>query len=616
MGKGEQKNFLLVSYVLIILVVAGVAFYSGNKGTGAFSFRGTSRVIDLGFDYPAVAQSLVREALVGDTIDDGSLSPSQRTPCIPAPKPPQKIINSDTICAGTYPYGIEIGVDNVQLTCQSNTVFDGSRWDGQDGLTISGKSNIRVTGCAFSNFRGNGIAISGFQEGPYASQITLSNVESTNNGKNGITIGPDTKTITIQRGRYSSNQLNGVYLWAKYMDDLSGSVSTIPSYFPNNVIVRESAIENNRQQGIHVDAKAYQRDYWNLHLEKNLLVIFKNSIQHNEGDGIRNTGFFTVGLPPGDDSYIIGNTIQSNRGSGISILNDKELKIVNAGWDFLSVNFGIIAKNKIADNLGDGISVFIKAPATSQAMILDADADYIYANIISGNRRGVSFDADAYLPANTYRYSSKLFQNDISNNRQQGVYGKGSRNVPMWNSFLVLCNDILTNAQEGVLFDDFSITESFSGIYISQMNIIERNFGGILLNNVESSFSDLNSIQWNHVGSNPYGIKLLGTTNQVSVIRNDVESNGLQAFTPNPNIWQNNWWSDYSPTCIDTKPRDGWCDTHYPIQINDRDPQPKAGISWNHKGRGPLNVGGTIQIKQVCDRFILPPEYDPPPDVK
>ena len=80
------------------------------------------------------------------------------------------------------------------------------------------------------------------------------------------------------------------------------------------------------------------------------------------------------------------------------------------------------------------------------------------------------------------------------------------------------------------------------------------------------------------------------------------------AFPPQSTLWQNNWWNEYSPTCVDSQP-DGWCDVDYPIPVQYFDYSPKAGTWWGHKLRGYLvedNSGRGVILKSSCPVITLP----------
>jgi len=514
-----------------------------------------------------------------------------------------------------YPYGLEIGADNVQVTCQPNTVFDGSTWTGQDGLTIVGKSTIQVTGCSFTKFQRHGVYVAGIHEESPASQIMLTRVSSTNNRGSGLHLDGNTKEIEVKQGTYSSNQQNGILLKANYVALGSGGEPTIPFPFPNTVTLDGNRVENNVQHGIHVDASEYYREA--VYSEESILAILSNTIQYNHGDGVRNTGFSDYNhLSQG--SYLVGNTIQSNKGSGVSLISSKSNYLHSHGIGTISASFDIIAKNIISSNDGDGISLTIPFPSgnNGQLLKLTSRVSHIFANYIRNNRNGIFIfsDSGALRTIQLLDASIKVYQNDISFNREKGIYLTSIGTRPPSSLDIILCNDILSNPQEGIRLENFDL----SGISVAEMNIIEHNFlEGILIHNAGiSNFLIFN----NYIGSNlQTGVKLAGTSTQAFsfIDANDFDTNNPQAYSANPITWRNNWWSDYSPGCIDRLPRDGWCDFPYPIPINNQDIQPKAGAPSGWKQRGYLAQGTQIQVKPSCSVLQIPPRYErrPPRDI-
>ncbi len=558
-------------------------------------------------------------------IFDISLAPQVKPTCITPPIYPQLIMQSGTICPRVYNYGIGIGANNIQVSCQVGTLFNGTSSRTKDGLTIIGKNNIVVNGCSFSNFAGHGAYITG-QQNRLASNITLINIFSTNNGNDGLRLDGNTKNILVEDSNFDFNRLNGVTLTSRHIPDANNSIPVL--LFPESIILNSNNIESNQKNGIHLDAFNY---YFRVPSPNNqinissILSITDNIIQHNQGDGIINTGFSSYNYNPNPNirgvSLVARNLISSNNGSGISLLANYSNEIINASFfSGRNANFDYAIDNTITFNNLDGISVILPLGAGELNYNL-VSINNIFKNIINNNRNGILFSS---IPISLHlgqysnvALSSFILQNKINYNLERGIYISGyptHYGVPGWSDFEIDCNDILSNSLEGIKVEELS----YPTVYIRDKNIIEGNtLEGIFFHNVMSNtipnMGDYLVVRSNYIGSNLLGIKQTGQTNEIEAWNNDFENNtqhpqSFIAFPPQSTLWQNNWWNEYSPTCVDSQP-DGWCDVDYPIPVQYFDYSPKAGTWWGHKLRGYLvedNSGRGVILKSSCPVITLP----------
>ena len=176
----------------------------------------------------------------------------------------------------------------------------------------------------------------------------------------------------------------------------------------------------------------------------------------------------------------------------------------------------------------------------------------------------------------------------------------------------IVCNDITNNGiytggnSNGLEIRDLTKI----GAIITGGNIVENNLIGLLISNILGDDFFSFSISYNFIGFNDRGL-VLNYTNESSVIRfNDFDQNNLQALDTGQGVasFTHNWWSDYSPTCVDGPPADGWCDVNRPIPVANQDVQPKAGAWWGHKNRGYfVRANPGVVPKQSCQTITLPP---------
>ncbi|MEK6908546.1 MAG: hypothetical protein AABX23_00655 [Nanoarchaeota archaeon] len=558
-------------------------------------------------------------------IFDISLAPSRKQPCITPPAYPQLIMQSVTICPRVYNYGIGIGSDNVKITCQPGNLFNGNSWTGANGLTISGRRNVTVEGCDFANFKGNGIFVGNVTN--YTSEINLLAVKSSLNNGSGLFVGYNVVNIHVNLSDIRNNNKDGVLFTSTHFGLVNYSNSTL---FPAGIYLFKNRIINNRLNGINFDAFDYDA-YLPVspYLINNSILISENNISENYKSGIQNLGFWTDSA----QSQIKNNFINSNgfylNGSGIAIIASKSPKILTSGpYTSFVTNFNYIISNDIINNAVDGIYLHIPHIVGNNSLPacishpgqlctgMNINVGDVFANYISQNNRyGVSSNfADSSI-IDSLSTENVLLQNDIIYNGREGVYLNGKTNPDIFSHVgsEIICNDIIYNGiQTNGNSNGIEIRESDRvSVVIRGANIIGNNLIGLLIENVEdTSISPDIYATNNYFGFNKIGLEF-NNSNESSFVRsNDFDQNILlQALDVNsPNdVFERNWWSDYSPTCVDSQP-DGWCDVPRPIPIANQDIQPKAGSWWGHKNRGYfVRANPGVVPKTSCQTIILPP---------
>ena len=541
-------------------------------------------------------------------------------------------------------------------------------------MSINGPySNISVEDCIFIAFSENGIFLKG-SVGTANPQklkgVLLRNVQAINNKKNGLKINENTYQIDVVGGSYSKNRFeNGIYVGSNYKDPLRYTVNPdlFPNYFPNDVRIFNATISNNYENGIHVDAERYYRYLEDIDDENNTIIIDGNQLSNNLANGVKNTDFST-GLFR--ESYFInGNNITNNSLVGINVHTKKtqgpngtEIRC-NPSNNYPNANhlaesrIDFIYLNRIEGNK-NGIEVTIDSSSTPNSdnscgfafgnwrdPFYVSSINQVYANRIRYNKEsGVLLQLKNPFPfsGNVSDFSSvinggEFTQNIISFNGNNGVFLNGSsssidesfsyNNTRVAGTTLI-CNDIISNRDYGVnvidnndpLLKEFSIS-----LTIVLANIIENNLVGGVKFNFTSPKTTYNihvlGVHGNYIGNHPlfdiYNgvLGLQWFNNQIS--RNDFIGAPILAFdVENLVLWKQNFWSDYSPGCVDGPPADGWCDVPRPIPIANQDIQPKAGSPWGQNTRGYLKLDQGILLSQ-CLVNVLPypprPSPSPPP---
>ena len=582
------------------------------------------------------------------------LAPRVYSSCITPPAYPGVITQSETICSGTYYDGIEIAGNNINLKC-SGAIFAGySNPNRMNGLLINGSyRNITVEDCIFSVFPENGVSLSGPVGTANPQKLTgvlLKNVTAFGNGGDGLKIKENTYQTDALGGKYDSNGKNGIHLVSEYKDPLRYNINPdlYPKYFPNDVRLFNATMSNNWNNGIHVDAEKYYRQPDDILLEDNILIFDGNRINNNLENGIKNTDFFiNITLQNGwsgvEGKYFIArNKIWNNSLAGIKIHTKKTQgplgteincsEIISSGQysrsklAISSINY--IYWNLIEENK-NGIEVTVDSNSTPNSTnscggTLPGYASGLYlsiANRIRYNKEsgvlyhlmypfpitGINSDFVTYIGT-----QDSYYQNIISSNGNSGVFLNGSASVMndsnavmRFSSLRLYCNDIIQNRDYGLRITGRNNPLSMEGtinLIIDMQNIIEQNFiGGVYLNYTRHPYLDgIVSVYNSHIGNHPlfdFYNNVYRTSPYNFLEQNDFVASPLLAFDiGNVLNWRNNYWSDYSPTCVDSSPQDGWCDVNRPIPVANQDTQPKAGLPWGNNARGylPLDQGMTL----------------------
>lgn len=543
-----------------------------------------------------------------------SLQPASN--CTTPPRYPTLIRQSSTLCPGNYSYGIGIGADNVTVSCRGNVNFIGVSSNIRNGLTIQGVKNVTVIGCNFERFRENGIFIGNVSN--HTSKVTLINVKSNKNANNGIYVGHSVVNFYLNKSEITLNKLDGILLQASYLGFYNQSSAKL---FPMGIYISENNILSNRQNGINFDAYDYMALIYsplfggNVNLfSNNSILVFGNNIEGNYNNGIQNLGLYAQ-----SNFQIVKNIIKSNgliKGSGILVISNKSNRVLNYSDNtFFNLHgiaeIGYIYSNDITSNKLDGISMYLAQNNPSylfyqrQWSLILGNVDYNY--IINNSRHGISFEGQ-----NTQDYLlvfSSIKQNDISFNFNDSLYFKWHNYSTNENSIgaNIFCNDIRFSGMGNENGIDIGGFKS-SAIEIGNQNIIENNLLGIIIEQV--LYGGFN-IGWNHIGANSGGVRLIGNPHPLynsRVLYNDFDSNVLQAYDLLNSNFTANWWSDYSPTCVDGQP-DGWCDIPRPVPVANQDNPTKAGPPWSWKNRGYFARAnpGVIPIPSCPISVGLPP---------
>ena len=142
-------------------------------------------------------------------------------------------------------------------------------------------------------------------------------------------------------------------------------------------------------------------------------------------------------------------------------------------------------------------------------------------------------------------------------------------------------------------------------------NIIEQNtIGGVYLNYTNLSSTPMGfQMRNSYIANHPLFDIYNGVFTDANAFAdyNDFAGSPLLAYDIGSNInWNRNWWSDYSPGCVNAN-NDLWCDVNRPIPVANQDVQPKAGAPWGNNARGYLPLDQGMMLSQCYIPMI--PQY-------
>lgn len=452
-------------------------------------------------------------------------------------------------------YGILLNVSTSNNTILNNNVSS----NNNDGIYLISSSNNNITNNNISSNNKYGIHL----ESSPNNNITNNNISNKYSG-----IYADTSDNNLIRGNNLTNNSNAIHVISSYNNNIT----------VNNII-------SNRYDGIILGGSFYNN-------------ITNNYVSHN-ANGILFRGYSNL-------NRIIDNNISSNYNCGIYLTggssknNITNNNIISNIWDGIDITWGaglnIIMNNSIVNNR-DGIHLHLASGnnITSNSILSNKGYNiYFHAssdnNIIS-NDISLNSGSSIFIDQSSY---NNLIANTISKNN-------GAINLQFSTNNVITNNEVWSN-------NDFGIQLSLSSNknLITDNNVYSNDGKGISL---DSSLNNI--ISSNNVSNNEFGFYLSFSSNN-RLFHNNIIKNGYQAYdNTDSNFWNDsypsggNYWSDYSPICLDlfsgaatpqkTGTPDGICDTPYKIDTDTTDYYPLKN-SWSLSytvPTAPINIKAT-----------------------
>ncbi len=284
------------------------------------------------------------------------------------------------------------------------------------------------------------------------------------------------------------------------------------------------------------------------------------------------------------EKLIIKNCNIKNYGSGIAASLDKSF----------------LLNNNFEDNT-NGIDVWdsnkIITPPTGQTGLW-------LANVDQGDNTAKNniFKNNNYIGLGIYNSENNLLENNLFENNYIGAHPGNGWGIVKNNLFkknrnsavralgraLVEQNEFLGNgeltkiteniydnaavfAHESMIINNHfrensrAITSTHPGNLVRNNLIEDSTVGGIVYESTYPGAYKPTRITNNEIKNNPYGVYAFTTITsptpqRISVEKNDFIDNKVQVFVDYANLVDQNYYSDYSPTCTNNNPQDDYCD--------------------------------------------------------
>lgn len=430
----------------------------------------------------------------------------------------------------------------IYASSSHNTIIDNNVSNNNDGIYFISSSNNNITNNNISSNNKYGIHL----ESSPNNNITNNNIS---NKYSGIYI--DTSDNNLIRGNNLTNNSDAINIISSYYNNITA----------NNII-------SNRYDGICLSSSFNN-------------TITNNNVSYNWGG---------ISLSESHNNRIISNNISLNNGNGIY---------------FKFSGFNNITNNNIISNIGDGIDITWSSSYNSimeNNILKNSHGIYLhksiynnitYNNILSNKGYNIYLDASS---------DNNIIGNDISLNNGDSIYlTQSSYNNLMANivkknkcaidlqfstNNIITKNEVWSNTDNGI-----HLSLSSNKNIITDNNVYSNDGKGIYFDS-----SSNNIITDNNVSNNEFGFYLSFSSNNI-LFHNNIIKNGYQAYdNTDTNFWNDtypsggNYWSDYSPICLDlfsgaatpqkTGTPDGICDTPYNIDTDTTDYYPLKN-SWN-----------------------------------
>ena len=311
--------------------------------------------------------------------------------------------------------------DGVTLDCQGNSIIgDGTG----NGISLSGRTGVIIKNCTITNFN-YGIFLQSSSDniltdnivslnagGIFLDSKSNNNILTGNNASNNIFDGIDLNSNynTLTDNTASSNGWIGIGIWSSSNNILTDNtvnsnagigIGINLDYGSNNNTFTGNTVNNNHGRGFSLGVNSNNNNLTDNSINNNAkegIYVLNSGSNIIANNNVRNNNpgiyfqFYNYGS--NSDNFVFNNTIKSNYGGGIFLVNANNNE--SPDIDFMSNN--VISDNNIDSNSGDGISI-------------NSVSGNTFANNIIDNNTGFGISIGSGLDNNIYNN----FFNNINN---------------------------------------------------------------------------------------------------------------------------------------------------------------------------------------------------------
>jgi len=275
--------------------------------------------------------------------------------------------------------------------------------------------------------------------------------------------------------------------------------------------------------------------------------------------------------------HFIHDIDPSNKVNGKSVyywVNKHDEQVPSdAGYVAIINSSNIIVKDLTLTNNGEGVLFAYTKNSTINNVTASNNLRgirllYSHENTVIGSKITDNYWCGIVVDTSL---SNKVYENDISGNREYGVVLAYSSLLLIQSRYNVISRNNITNNQVGV-----DIWEAFENVV--SCNVFRNDYRNIMFDSSRN-----NSIYGNLIRNGEFGLWLFRSGNN-HIYHNSFVDNAIQVYTQDilsSNIWDNeypsggNYWSDYTGVDVDM---DGIGETEYVIDNSNKDRYPLIAL--------------------------------------
>ncbi|MDD9912698.1 MAG: inverse autotransporter beta domain-containing protein [Alphaproteobacteria bacterium] len=430
--------------------------------------------------------------------------------------------------AGSAPVLTNASGDGISITASTDVEIAGLTVSGtaQHGIHAANVSNLNINNVTVSHNSGSGIFINATAG---TSSVTIANINSTNNGVNGLDIAVNGNGINLQNLNVINSTLNSNTQDGIGVQVLAGTLKA--SKFTSNTL------NNNTVAGIYIDNQNSVQD----------VLLQQNSIASSGADGVllhtQNSGKMT-------STTVAGNIIQSAGGRGIYV----------QAQSLASVTSVVVSENTIQGSTNENIYATLDSGAVMDALIVRDNSMYqgdqgveirvtgVDSKAISTTINGNHISATTHIGSILYVDGGGVIddlqftQNRIENTGHSALFAQvgewGVANGGELNNVNIVSNTLVNNANQGIeLYSPSGHTATATDIKIEGNDLTSNGHRAVRIGDYHSSRNVFTNIDMGGGATGSTGNNRIAGSGVDPIY---VDTNGQEVKA------QNNWWGSSS----------------------------------------------------------------------